>query len=155
YAAQVVEYTQEAMHLVSGTMIRLGVVFSSVGTFSKPSENDHGWTLFKPLEAPINDGGHILVVHEYWQPEGPSYGEDAGNLAWRHHSIPLDVPILIGESGANGYIYQRHSPTDDAGWRKFMDAETYAAQVQEYIEGCDSRVKGVCLYMQDYHSAQW
>lgn len=155
YVPQVVEYTLEAMHLIEYRDIRLGVVCSSVGTFSKPSENDHGWTLCKPLEQPINDGGHILIVHEYWQPEGPSFGEDAGNLAWRHRHIPLNVPILIGESGANGYIYNRHSDKDDAGWSKFMSPEQYAAQVREYIAGCDTRVQGVCLYMTDYHSAQW
>lgn len=155
YVAQVVEYSLEAMRLIEYRDIRLGLVVSSVGTFSKPSENANGWTLCKPLEKPINDGGHILVVHEYWQPEGPNFGEDAGNLAWRHRSIPLDVPILIGESGANGYIYGRHSQQDDAGWRKFMQPAQYAAQVKTYIEGCDSRVQGVLLYMLDYHSDQW
>jgi hypothetical protein len=156
YVPQVVEYTLEAMRIVG--MFRdwhLGVVASSVGTFSKPSENDHGWTQLIPLERPINDGGHILMVHEYWQPEGPRFGEDAGNLAWRHHSIPLNVPILIREAGANGYIYGRHSQNDDAGWRKFMSPEQYAAQVKEYIAGCDQRVRGVCLYMTDFHSDQW
>lgn len=158
YVPQTVEYTLEAMRLVQGTSIRLGVVASSVGTFSKPSENDHGWTQFMPLEKPINDGGHILIVHEYWQPEGPRFGEDAGNLAWRHHIIPLNVPILIGEAGANGYIYGRYSKDDDSGWQKTVadpKPETFAAQVKEYIEGCDQRVKGVCLYMLDFHSAQW
>lgn len=163
YVPQVVEYSLEAMRLVQGTQIRLGLVCSSVGTFSKPSENGDGWAKFPPLEKPINDGGHILIVHEYWQPEGPSFvweqdGEvknDAGNLAWRHRSIPLDVPILIGESGANGYIYGRHTSEDNGGWRKYMSPEQYAAQVAEYIRGCDKRVKGVLLYMLDYHSDQW
>lgn len=156
FVPQVVEYSLEAMRLVKGTMIRLGVVASSVGTFSKPNENDQGWTKFIPLEKPINDGGHILLVHEYWQPEGPNFGEDAGNLAWRHHSIPLDVPILIRESGANGYIYGRYSKDDDSGWQKTVkDPNVYAAQVKEYIEGCDQRVKGVLLYMLDFHSKQW
>lgn len=155
FAAQVVEYSAEAMRLVRGTEIRLGVVASSVGTFSKPSENQSGWALFQPLEKPINDGGHILIVHEYWQPEGPTYDEDAGNLAWRHRSIPLNVPILIGEAGANGYIYGRHSKNDDAGWRKFVAPEQYATQVKDYIQGCDERVVGVLLYMLDYHSKQW
>jgi hypothetical protein len=155
YVPQTVEYSLEAMRLVEGTPIRLGLVVSSVGTFSKPSENGDGWTKFIPLEEPINKGGHILVAHEYWQPEGPNYGEDGGNLAWRHRSIPLNVPILIGESGANGYIYQAHSQNDDAGWHKFMSPEQYAAQVKEYIAGCDKRVKGVLLYMLDYHSDQW
>lgn len=156
YAAQVVEYSLEAMRIAKGRGWHLGLVCSSVGTFSKPSENDHGWAQFKPLEQPINDGGHILIVHEYWQPEGPNFGEDAGNLAWRHHSIPLDVPILIGESGANGYIYQRYSKEDDAGWQKTVkDPNVFAGQVKQYIEGCDQRVKGVLLYMLDFHSEQW
>jgi hypothetical protein len=155
YVPQVVEYSLEAMRLIEYRDIRLGLVCSSVGNFSKPSENDRGWTKFMPLEKPINDGGHILIAHEYWQPEGPRFGEDAGNLAWRHRSIPLDVPILIGEAGANGYIYGRHSQNDDAGWRKFMEPDQYAAQVKEYIEGCDQRVKGVLLYMLDFHSDQW
>lgn len=155
YINQVVDYSQEAMRQVQNTQIRLGVVVPSVGNFSKPSENDHGWTKCIPLEKPINDGGHLLIVHEYWQPEGPRYGEDAGNLAWRHHIIPLNVPILVGEAGANGYIYGRHSQQDDAGWRKFMQPDQYATQVQEYIAGCDTRVKGVCLFMTDFHSDQW
>lgn len=155
YVPQVVEYTREAMQIVKGSSIRLGVVVPSVGNFMKPSEGDRGWTQVAPLEQPINDGGHILMIHEYWQPEGPRFGEDAGNLAWRHHAIPLNVPILIGEAGANGYIYNRHSEHDDAGWQKFMDAKTYAEQVREYIAGCDQRVQGVLLYMLDFHSDQW
>ena len=155
YVQQVVDYSLEAMRIAGERGWHLGVVVSSVGTFSKPSENNRGWALCKPLERPINEGGHILMAHEYWQPEGPSYGEDEGNLAWRHHSIPLDVPILIAESGANGYIYGRHSKNDDAGWQKFMKPEQFAAQVKEYIAGCDERVKGVLLYMLDFHSDQW
>ena len=156
FVSQVVKYSLEAMRLASSVDLYLGVVVSSVGTFSKPSENPHGWALCKPLERPINDGGHILIAHEYWQPEGPNYGEDGGNLAWRHRHIPLDVPILIGESGANGYIYGRYSKDDDSGWQKTVkEPSVYAAQVKQYIEGCDSRVQGVCLYMTDYHSDQW
>lgn len=156
YVSQVVTYSLESMRIAVTHGYYLGVVVSSVGTFSKPSENPHGWALCKPLEKPINDGGHILIAHEYWQPEGPNYGEDGGNLAWRHKHIPLNVPILIGESGANGYIYGRYSANDDSGWQKTVkDPAIYAAQVKEYIEGCDSRVQGVCLYMTDYHSDQW
>ncbi len=104
------------------------------------------------------------MVHEYWQPEGPTCvwtdeqgrtREDAGNLAWRHQHIPLDVPILVGESGANGYIFNRHSSEDNAGWQRFMTPQQYAEQVREYIVGCDDRVQGVCLYMTDYHNDQW
>lgn len=162
YVPQVVEYNLEAMAIGKAYGWRLGVVASSVGTFSKPSENGDGWAKFKPLEKPINEGGHILIAHEYWQPEGPNYGEDAGNLAWRHRSIPLNVPILIGESGANGYIYGRYSKNDDSGWQVTVkdehgnaDPHKFAAQVKEYIEGCDQRVQGVCLYMLDYHDKQW
>lgn len=161
YLPQVVAYTREAMRVAGGH--KLGVLVPSVGNFGKPGE-PNSWELAKPLEAAIRDGGHILVVHEYWQPEGPSFvwtdekgqqREDAGNLAWRHRNIPLAVPILIGESGANGYIYNRHTNQDNGGWQNYMDAGAYAAQVREYIEGCDSRVQGVCLFMTDYHSDQW
>lgn len=156
YVNQVGSYCKNAMEMVEGDSIHLGLIVSSVGTFAKPSESDYGWTQLVPLEKPIRDGGHIVVAHEYWQPEGPSYGEDGGNLAWRHRSIPLDVPILIGEAGANGYIYGRYSQEDDSGWQKTVkDPNVYAAQVREYIEGCDERVEGVLLYMLDYHSDQW
>lgn len=160
YLAQVVEATAEAMRI---SPYRLGVLCASVGNFGKPGENN-SWTLCKSLEQSIKAGGHVLIAHEYWQPEGPSavwvdekgsQRHDAGNLAWRHQHIPLDVPILIGESGANGYIYGRHTQQDNGGWQKYMKPEQYAAQVREYIEGCDSRVEGVCLYMTDYHSDQW
>lgn len=159
----VATYTREAMRIAGERGRRLGVGCFSVGTPGKPGEAN-SIELFASLAQAIRDGGHILVLHEYWQPEGPSFvwtdGEgrirrDAGNLAWRHRSIPFDVPILIGESGANGYIYGRHSQRDDAGWRKYMPPEQYAAQVREYIAGCDTRVQGVCLYMLDYHDAQW
>ena len=163
YLPEIVEYTAEAMRIADTRGLSLGVMCSSVGTFGINDEPNN-WALVKPLEAAINDGGHILMVHEYWQPEGPrcvwiddqgNERRDAGYLAWRHHSIPLDVPILVGESGANGYIYNRHSAQDDAGWGKFMSAQQYAGQVHEYIEGCDKRVEGVCLFMTDYHSDQW
>jgi len=160
YLPQIVEYTAKAMEIAR---CPLGVMCSSVGTFGI-GDDLNNWSLVKPLERQIRDGGHILMVHEYWQPEGPSavwtdhHGaerRDAGYVAWRHRSIPLDVPILVGESGANGYIYNRHSSEDDAGWQKFMSADQYAAQVREYIAGCDTRVEGVCLFMTDYHSDQW
>lgn len=164
YIPQIVEGTLEAMRFAELFGMRLGVVCASVGNFGKPTEPAPNWNNFKPLEKPINEGGHILIVHEYWQKEGPAgvwtdakgnQRSDAGNLAWRHRSIPLNVPILIGESGANGYIYGRMSGEDDCGWQRMMSADTYAAQVRQYIEGCDKRVQGVCLYMTDYHSDQW
>jgi hypothetical protein len=160
YLPQVIEYTK---HVMDMTAFPLGVMCSSVGTFGKPGE-PNSWELVKPLEQAIRDGGHVLMVHEYWQPESPSLvwtddqgreRVDAGNLAWRHRHIPLDVPILVGEAGANGYIYNRHSSEDNAGWQRFMSPAEYAAQVREYIRGCDSRVQGVCLFMTDYHSDQW
>lgn len=162
YLPQIVEYTAEAMRVSQSWP--LGVMVPSVGNFGIPGKDPNDWSLVKPLEKAIRAGGHILMVHEYWQPEGPNCvwidqagnrRSDAGYLAWRHRHIPMDVPILIGESGANGFIYNRHSSSDDAGWGKFMSPEQYAAQVQEYIAGCDSRVQGVCLYMTDYHSDQW
>lgn len=164
YLPQIVSYTKECLQIANSRNWKLGVGVSSVGTFPKPGEGQNTWDLFKPLESIIRNGNHVLIVHEYWQPEGPSFTwtdlqgnqrVDAGNLSWRHHSIPLNVPILIGESGANGYIFGRHSQQDDAGWKKFMSAEQYANQVDEYIVGCDNRVEGVCLYMTDYHSPQW
>ena len=159
-----VAYTEEAMRRGPELNMRFGVGVASVGTFAKPSESPHGWAKFAKLERAIRDGGHILIIHEYWQPEGPTCvwtdkegkrRHDAGNLAWRHRDVPMDVPILIGEAGANGYIFNRHSDRDDAGWGRFMNAEQYAAQVHEYVRGCDSRVEGVCLYMTDHHSEQW
>lgn len=167
HVPQIVEGNAEAMRLAGLRGMRLGVVCASVGNFAKPEEGPHGWAAFAPLEQPINEGGHILICHEYWQREGPAgvwidaqgnERHDAGNLAWRHRSIPLNVPILIGEAGANGYIYGRFSGNDDCGWRSVamgLSAARYAAQVRQYIEGCDSRVQGVCLYMSDYHSGQW
>lgn len=161
---QIYEYTAEAMAWSAAYGMRLGVCVPSVGNFAKPGEHERSWATFKPLEKPIRDGGHILIVHEYWQPEGPDFvwtdeqgnrREDAGNLAWRHHSIPLDVPILIGEAGVNGYLYNRHTDQDNGGWRKYVTPNTYAAQVQQYIARCDTRVQGVCLYMTDYHNEQW
>lgn len=162
YLPQVVEYTKTAMQHAQGWP--LGVMVPSVGNFGIPGQDPNDWSLVKPLEQAIRDGGHILMVHEYWQPEGPTCvwtdeqgrtREDAGNLAWRHQHIPLDVPILIGESGANGYIFNRHSSEDNAGWQRFMTPQQYAEQVREYIQGCDDRVQGVCLYMTDYHSDKW
>lgn len=155
HVPQVVEWSLEAMGIATHLGWHLGLIVSSVGTFKKPSEGDDGWALCKPLEQPINDGGHIVIAHEYWEPKGPNHGEDGGNLAWRHRIIPLNVPILIGEAGANGYIESRYSQNDDSGWGKHMNAATFAGQVKEYIEGCDTRVKGVLLYMLDYHDDQW
>lgn len=156
----IVAFTGEIMRLAEWR--RWGVIASSVGTFSKPSENDRGWTKVKPLEKQINDGGHILMIHEYWEPKGPSFGEDAGNLAWRHRSIPMDVRILVREAGANGYIFNRYTNQDDGGWQRFVvdgngqpDPARYAAQVEEFIIGCDERIEGVCLYMTDYHDDNW
>jgi hypothetical protein len=162
YLQQMVYYTAEFMAICEGW--KLGVMVPSVGNYGIPGQDPNDWSIVKPLEKAIIDGGHVLMVHEYWQPEGPDCiwtdkdgreRNDAGNLAWRHQHIPLDVPILVGESGANGYIYNRHSSQDDAGWQKFMSAENYAAQVSQYIHGCDTRVEGVCLFLTDYHSDQW
>lgn len=167
YIPQIVEGNAEAMRLAGERGMRLGVVCSSVGNFAKPGETMQNWNDFKMLEPAINKGGHILIAHEYWQREGPAgvwvdaqgrSRRDAGNLAWRHRDIPLNVPILIGEAGANGYIYGRFSSRDDCGWRSAalgLSPAQYAEQVREYIAGCDQRVQGVCLYMLDHHSDQW
>lgn len=171
YLDRAVRGTEAALALADQRGHRLGVGVASVGNFRLPGEAEPNWTLFKALERPIHEGGHVLVVHEYWQPEGPDAEwvdekgqkrRDAGFLAWRHRHIPLDVPILVGEAGVNGFIYGRYADQDNAGWQRFrhdprffLTPEKYAAQVQQYIRGCDSRVCGVCLYMTDYHSDQW
>ncbi|MGV1049163.1 MAG: glycoside hydrolase family 108 protein [Solirubrobacterales bacterium] len=164
YIPQIVEGTQELLRLAMLRNMRFGVVCSSVGNFAKPEEPAPNWNNFKPLEKPINDSGSVLIAHSYWQKEGPAgvwidaqgnERHDAGNLAWRHHSIPLNVPILIGEAGANGFIYNRMSGEDDCGWQRMMSADQYAGQVREYIAGCDKRVIGVCIYMNDYHDDRW
>lgn len=165
---QIVQYTEERLRISVQDGYPLGVGVSSVGNFPKPGEHPHSWDLFKPLEAAINDTGSVLVAHEYWLPEGPDFvwiddqgreRHEAGNTAWRHHSIPLDVRIVIGEAGANGYMWNRHTSKDDGGWQNYrnlgLDAAGYAVQVRQYIEGCDTRVEGVLLFMLGHHTKQW
>lgn len=165
---QIVRYTKEWLHIARKHQWRLGVGVSSVGNFPKPGEHPNSWDLFKSLENAINNTGSVLIAHEYWLPEGPDFvwvdkhgreRHEAGNTAWRHHSIPLDVRIVIGEAGANGYLWNRHTSSDNGGWQNYrnfgLDAASYAAQVRQYIEGCDKRVEGVLLYMLDHHTDQW
>lgn len=106
------------------------------------------------------DVPHMLELHEYWRKEGPHYQEPGRDSDWtwlagRLLRLPYDVPILVGECGVEGKIYDIDMSAH-TGWKSYgISPDAYAQQIQDYIRGLDPRVKGVLPFLTDYRSNQW
>lgn len=129
-----------------------------------------GWQAFMDLEPAIVAGNHIVVVHEYFQPEGiraewiDEKGEtrrDYGYLVGRNLKIPLSrANILIGEWGIDGLLYNRHKDPryGHNGWLGFGDLwppERYADEYVTCIQEAKDNVMAICPFISDFGDHTW
>jgi hypothetical protein len=154
---QVVEYNVAMLDECTTLGLRACALNLSVGW---PANDGPGkppnWTPYKPIEAAIKRGNHLLTLHEYWYRTGPQDGWSW--IAGRLQSCPWDVPIVIGECGIDMYVdMQRweHDGKPNRGWRGNVDANTYAAQLEEYARAIDTRVVAILPFLTDYRSNNW
>lgn len=122
------------------------------------------WETFLPLEKVINDGNHILGLHEYWY-EDPDDSWDEINgirFGWyghRHWACPLRVPIIIGECGltrkANMERWEQAGYPQPAGWIGNKTPDQYAEQLWRYARKCTPNVIGVLPFTTGFASDDW
>lgn len=171
---QTFTFTDDLLRYGTRDGVRYGVFMFSVGTPPLPDENrPFGWQKFATLDDAIADGNHAAVVHEYMQPEGmyavwtdhevqaqPDDGgrerRDYGYLIGRHLSSGLiRAPIIIGEWGIEGLIYNRYPDPahgGHAGWRHFPEIwgpERYADEYVECIRVAAPNVVAICPFGSD------
>ena len=130
-----------------------------------PSEWPPVWDWYEPVIDLIKmSPGSCLELHSYWQLEGPNYtwkdGDgkqrvDWGALAGRYQHCPFDVPILIGECGADGRLYDRRPA--HTGWLGNLSAVQYAEQLRWYHVQItqDKRILAMLPFLTDYQSDEW
>jgi hypothetical protein len=163
---QTFEFTDRLLELGTRDGVGYGVFMFSVGTPPLPSENmPFGWQKFSVFDDRIADGGHVAVVHEYMQPEGMyavwtddtgRQRRDYGYLIGRHLSSGLRrAPIIIGEWGIEGLIYNRHPDPahgGHSGWLNFRELwgpERYADEYVECIRQAAPNVIAICPFGSD------
>jgi hypothetical protein len=154
---QVVEYTVAMLDECTQLGLRACALNLSVGWPANTGEGTPpDWTPYKPIEASIQRGDHFLTLHSYWYKSGPQDG--AGWWAWRHRACPWNVPIIIGECGVDLYVDMQHWENDgkpNRGWRGNISPDQYAAQMEQYARGCDTRVVAILPFLTDYRSNIW
>lgn len=120
------------------------------------------WDWAQPMIDAIKGlPGSALELHEYWQLEGPNHiwgdgtRKDWGALAGRYQRCPFDVPIVIGECGADGRLYDRKPR--HTGWVGNMTPETYAGQLGWYLNQIDRdrRIVAALPFLTDYQADEW
>jgi len=110
------------------------------------------WSGYAALESVIRRGGHILMLHEYWDAPGP--GEMWGWWTGRSLACPWAVPIIIGECGMDRHV----RPDQVGGWiRGGLNAEQYWQQLTQYESwmAADSRIHSVQPFTYDVGSREW
>lgn len=105
------------------------------------------------LEKAINEGGHVVGFHAYFQAEGPDNGEDYAYLAGRHHGWPLDTPMVLDETGIDGGIFNRNPGW---GWQAYgVSVAAYADMLRWTHDRLDPRVAAQCPYGLDFQNREW
>jgi len=169
YGAQLFSYTMAAMDYASRNGLRLGVGMFSVGTPGKPGESQYDMTYYSAWEDAIVAGDHVLVLHEYMQPEGmyavwtDEQGDerrDWQNLINRHVHWPMKrAKKIIGEWGVEGLLFNRHRHPEYGhnGWQSFP--EWPATRIaDEYVTCCqvaDPSVLAICQFIADAPDRTW
>lgn len=124
-----------------------------VGHPATPPPDLVNWGAFLPLQPVLDSGEHWINLHAYHQVEGPQHNDDYPYLAGRHHSCPLRAPIVIGECGVDGTIFDRNPQW---GWQDYhMQPEVYAAQLEEAHGLLDSRVVAMLPFSTGWHGREW
>lgn len=119
------------------------------------------WEGFLELEKLINDGNHILGLHEYWydDPDDSWSSKGFGWYAQRHWACPLRVPIIIGECGltrkANMEKWKQAGYPQPTGWIGNKTPDAYAEQLWRYARKCTPNVIAVLPFTTGFASSDW
>lgn len=164
-------YTEHALTIATPRAMRLGVLVFSNGRPSLPGEAQYTIDTFAKLDDLIIANNGARILHEYMQPEGmyAVWTDEEGKerhdwtyLMGRHTRWPFNpkVPVIIGEWGLNGIIYNRYPDPKygDSGWRNFKDLwppSRYADEYVEYIRQASANVIGVCPFLMDFKDHKW
>jgi hypothetical protein len=112
------------------------------------------WEPFETVRQAIVRGGHYLILHEYWDLQGPQQ-----NLGWwfgRFKQCPWDVKIILGELGIDRGV---QGPTWEGtrGFSGHMGAERYIQELgwaDRYLRA-DRRIHSANVFTYDYNNNQW
>lgn len=121
------------------------------------------WGTFLPLERIINEGNHILGLHEYWygDPDDSWTTIDGLEFGWtgqRHWACPLQVPIIIGECGLTkniDLVRWQNDGRPPKGWIGNVSPDAYAEQLWRYARKCTPNVIGIMPFTTGYASNDW
>jgi hypothetical protein len=137
-------------------------VYAGCLAVGHPEEWPPVWEWAQPMIDAIKGlPGSALELHEYWQLEGPNHvwgdgtRKDWGALAGRYQRCPFNVPIVIGECGADGRLYDRKPR--HTGWVGNIAPETYAGQLGWYLGQIDRdrRIVAALPFLTDYQADEW
>lgn len=121
------------------------------------------WDTFLPLENVINDGNHILGLHEYWYNDPDESWTTINDIrfgwrAFRHLACPMQVPIIIGECGLTKEVDSRQWIIDGKpprGWIGNVTPRHYAEQLWRYARKCSPNVIAVLPFTTGMQSNDW
>lgn len=163
-------YTERALARATSYGFKLGIYAFSVGRPSLPGEGQaYDIAYFERIELLLKANRGALLLNEYMQPEG-MYGvwvdetgatrNDWPYLMGRHLSWAMDVPIIIGEWGLDGILYNRHRDPKYGhnGWLGFPDLwppTRYADEYVAYIQVMSANVIAVCGFKNDSNDHTW
>jgi hypothetical protein len=137
-------------HGLLGGALSLGVGWpNNAGTNTRVR-----WEPFETVRQAIVRGGHYLILHEYWDLQGPQQ-----NLGWwfgRYKQCPWDVKIILGEVGVDRGV---QGPTWEGtrGYSGHMSAERYIQELgwaDRYMRA-DRRIHSANVFIYDYNNNQW
>lgn len=152
---QTVDYTVAFLDECTQLGLCAGALNLSVGWPANTGSNTPpDWAPYAPVEAAIIRGKHCLILHEYHAQAGPH--ENWGWWCGRYEKCPWNVPIIIGECGMDVYVKDGGVDGQKRGWRAWVNAEQYAAQLRAYHEKVltDKRIHSIQIYTSDY-GAPW
>lgn len=98
-----------------------------------------------------------VVLHEYWSWPGPYFNKPWWIGRWKRllDALPEEArkPVILGECGIDNQLLGK--TVDVGGWRDAgINGEVYARQLEEFYQGLDERVVGLCLFNTGDHSNQ-
>lgn len=163
---RLVRYTVAAALRARDLGYTVGALNLGVGWPDQPP-GTHGtatppdWSAFAPALRAIEELGHVLVCHEYWDLAGPRAGW--GWWAGRLLKCPSTARKMVLECGIDRHVAQAELRDDKArrGWRWWgpeqggPDDEGYAAQLWEYAGMmAEAGIEGVTPFTWD-GAAEW
>lgn len=167
--ASLYPYSQHALEVGTQRRVRLGVFVFSVGRPSLAGEAEYTIPTFERLAPLILQNNGAIVLHQYMQPEGmyAVWVDDEGNerkdwtyLMGRDLRWTVNVPIIIGEWGIDGILYNRHPDPKygNSGWRNFKSEwppSRYADEYVECVRQANDNVIGICPFIEDWSDHKW